>query len=70
MKVVLEYDSATGELKDNDGASITTWHGLEDEHALDTSTAKAGTGTSTLIKLKSEGFTADEIIQLNREGII
>lgn len=66
MKVIFEYNSGTGEIKDSAGVSIfmigMTPFTSEDKEAQ-------STDIDGMIKLKNAGFTAEEIIEMKKAGI-
>ncbi|MCW8886888.1 MAG: hypothetical protein OQK12_16810 [Motiliproteus sp.] len=67
MKVIVDYDPATGNLVAKDGFHITSMPAIE--HHLE----QAGddeTGIKQLIELKRAGFDTDDIVELRRKGII
>lgn len=67
MKIVLDYDKDTGEIKDPDnGVTVATWVGLAHHIAKESE----GVEVSDLVALKEAGYTAEEIIELKKKGII
>ena len=72
MEVNALYEAGTDEIKDLNGFSlgfVMVGHaftpGDKSESAKDT-----GTKVSDLAALKGAGFTADEIMQMKREGLV
>ncbi len=67
LKVVLNYDPATGSISDKLGCHIFNWMNLAyDEVPQSNST----TEINDLIKLKESGFTVEEITSLRDRGLI
>lgn len=63
-KVTLEYDDASGQITDASGAIIGNWMGLD-------SFSSAGRiKIDTLVKLKEAGYTAEEIISMDKREMI
>ena len=64
MKVLLEYNEATGELKDTTGTTITSWLGLKpfgkDKDSV----------VDKTIELVRLGLSPDDIIKLKHQGLI
>ena len=66
MKILLDYDPQTGMIRDNSGLLIFTWQGLDGhEHKED-----KGKDIESLVTLKNAGFDTNEIIELNRKGLV
>ena len=65
MKVILEYDPATGNIMDKDGLAIHCFPCLNYEEVPEKNTAVAD-----LIKLKNSGFTAEEVIAIKKADLI
>lgn len=64
-KIVLEYDEETGEVRDANGVHVgfnMVIKGFEPE--------KPKTDVSALVSMKDAGFTAEEIMQMKREGLV
>ena len=64
MKVLLEYNEITGELKDTTGTTIATWLGLK---PLDKDKDSVVDKTIELVRL---GLSPDDIIKLKHQGLI
>jgi len=66
IKVTLDYDEISGSLYDNNGTIIVAWPGLI--------SSKEDGAKSSIVndmkELKAAGFTAEEIMQMKREGAI
>lgn len=63
-KVVMNYNSDTGDLTDKNGLFIISLQNLQAEKYEDQA------GIDELVKLKNAGFTTDEIIELRRKELI
>lgn len=66
MKLTLEYDSMTGNLYDN-GILVAT---IPTNMTFSDNAKKEQSSTKDLVSLKGTGFTADEIMQMKREGLV
>lgn len=64
-RVILEYDEATAQITDATGCMVGTWGGLKSFDSTNESVP-----ASTLIKLKEAGFDAEEIIAMNKAGML
>ncbi len=62
MKVILEYDEETGQIKDSTGVVIAAWHNLSyfDE-------VKDGQDVAQLMSL---GASVDDLLRMKAAGII
>lgn len=67
MKVILNYDPATGQISDANGQSISCWFDLRYEPVLETVST---TEVNDLVKLKEAGFTTEEMVNLRDRGLI
>jgi len=68
MLITLNYDPSSGEIKDNHGAILINWVGLEDHETKENS---GELDPETLVLLKVEGgYTVDEIVQLRKKGML
>ena len=66
MKILLNYDKVNGAISTNDGLIIFNYIGLENhEHDGDN-----GKYIESLVTLKNAGFEVNEIIELNRKGLV
>jgi hypothetical protein len=65
-KIVLEYDRASGEIKDGNGLFIASYIG----HLKSFEEKPKSNTIDELIQLKEAGFTTDEIIELRRKELI
>lgn len=69
MKIQVEYDPATGQMSDpTNGALLTSWTGLSHLEVKEQEAKESN--VADLAKLKSAGFTAEEIMQMKREGLV
>jgi hypothetical protein len=66
MRFTVDYNKDTGELRDANGFLLNIGPGLEIASFED----EKKESTSNLVKLKDAGFTADEIMQMKREGLV
>lgn len=64
-KIVLEYDSESGELMDVNDIHLGYMTGLTGFKP-----EKQKTDVGALVSMKDAGFTAEEIMQMKREGLI
>lgn len=62
VKVLLDYDTDTGQIYSPDGVSICAWSGL--------TPYTQGLTVEQVAKLKAAGFEAEEIIELHRKEVI
>lgn len=69
MKITLEYDESSTELKTPDGISLIYWADLAKFENKEPAT-KPADSIESLTKLKASGFTATEIIELRTNGLI
>ena len=67
MKVIVDYDASTGQIKDQSGQIVATWFDLRYEPVLETVSA---TEVNDLVKLKEAGFTTEEMVNLRDRGLI
>lgn len=65
MKIVLEYDEVSGQLTDKNDALICTWAALKGFDAISKLVPING-----LISLKTVGFSIQDILVLNKEGLL
>lgn len=66
MKVVIEYDPATGNMTDAKGAYVGCWMQLESfGNELTVSDP-----VEDIVKLKNSGFTAEDIVALKKGGVL
>jgi len=64
-KVLLNYDVQTGTLTNESGMTVGTWAGLPTHKEL-----KGNSKVEDMIKLKNSGFTAEEVIEMGKAGLI
>ena len=64
MKVVVEYNAETGEIKDAVGMYVGSFFGLESFEIPKESNVR------DLIKLKEAGFTAEDLVQMKEGGLL
>tara|TARA_R110000744_G_C19371578_1_gene562725 strand:- start:22850 stop:23044 length:195 start_codon:yes stop_codon:yes gene_type:complete len=62
-KVLLDYDKNTGNISKN-GTHIASWAGLGEYEEPEVSNIDA------MVKLKNSGFTAKEVIELGKAGLL
>lgn len=67
MKVILNYDKTSGNITDKNGTIITSWMGLEADE-FEGSTSKVG--SEKLVELKEAGFEFEEIMQMQKKGML
>ena len=65
MKVIVEYDQVTGEIKDKSGMTIGSWFELEHFGSPDEPNK-----VRDIIKLKDAGFTAEDIVTMKEGGLL
>ena len=65
MKILVDYDKATGSITFEDNYEL---HG--GMIGQDYKEASASGNIDTLVKLKNAGFTVDEIVELNRKELL
>ncbi len=63
QKVLLDYEPSTGQIQTKEGLYVGVQLGLSEF-------TESNTLVDSLIKLKNAGFSADEMIELNRKGLI
>jgi len=66
IKVTLDYDEISGNLYDNNSNLIISWPGLMNSKDDDAKNSIV----NDMKELKAAGFTAEEIMQMKREGAI
>lgn len=67
IKIVLDYDKDADKIIDPDnGRTIAHWAGLAHHAAKESE----GVKVSDLVELKEAGYTAEEIIELKKKGVI
>lgn len=64
-KVLLNYDIQTGTLTSEKGAIVGTWTGLPVYEK-----PKENSKVEDMIKLKNSGFTAEEVIEMGKVGLL
>ena len=69
MKIQLNYDPSTGKITANSGEFLFAWMGLRD-HEIVQHELKSTSNIDEIIKLKTAGFNADEIIELSKSRLI
>lgn len=66
MKVVIDYDPASGNMTDAKGAYVGSWMGLE-SFGEELSTNDP---VEDIVKLKNSGFTAEDIVAMKKGGVL
>lgn len=66
MKIILEYNPESGELKDANGVVPAFYNGLNGFNAVERKD-KSAFSVSELIKLKKAGFTAKELAEMEAQ---
>ena len=66
MKVLLEYDEKTGNMSQN-GIYIGAWVGLVEQKEPEDSKSS---NIDSMVKLKNSGFTAKEVIEISKAGLL
>lgn len=69
-KVILDYAPSTGEIYDINNVLLFTWPSLQAERYKPEEQTTGKTSVADLIKLKSAGFDAAEIIELTQAGLV
>lgn len=64
MKILLDYDQATGTMTDANGAIVGTWAGAKGFEMEPTVSVR------DLVKMKDAGFTAEDIVELKNSGVL
>jgi hypothetical protein len=68
VKIVVDYDEVTGDIKLQSGFFLCSFAGLS---ITDADKAKdSNDSIGNLVKLKNAGFTVDDIVELNRKELI
>lgn len=73
MKIELDYNPSTGEIKDpRYGSVLITWLGLEplEVKTLTSESSSNKVSVAELKELKEAGYEAHEITELRRTGVI
>jgi hypothetical protein len=68
MKAIFEYCKETGEIKDKNGLAIFLM-GAEPFEPESGAPKESSSTIDGILKLKSAGFTAEEIILMNNSGM-
>ena len=66
-QIVLEHDPVAGDIKDAAGMLVASWIGNLSSFETGPS---SGITPNILVQLKKGGYTAKDIIQLRRDGIL
>lgn len=69
MKVIVNYDPATGNIHDSNGMHIITWLGLNYEE-VPTLEATQAIKDSEPVELAKLGYTAQQLISLRKAGVL
>lgn len=67
MRIALNYDEHTGQITSDTGMYIALFNGLMDHEITE---GVASLDVNHLCDLKATGFDTEEIIRLNKEGLI
>ena len=68
MKVLFEYNSSTGEIRDASGMTVFMIGMMP--FGEDGGDGKGGDKVQDMIRLRNAGFTADEIIEITKASVI
>lgn len=81
IKLIVNYDTESSYITDDNGTLITTWIGLQDvckeylpgtiEETIETASevSESETNIDEIVRLKAAGFTADEIVKFRQSGV-
>jgi len=66
VKIVLEYEEATGQITDKDGQIVGNWFNPRSFEQEEDKGAKV----RDIIKLKDAGFSAEDIVTMKDGGVL
>ena len=69
MKVLLDYEPASGQLS-NCGVYIATFIGLNEYKESEPPADVESNNIDSMVKLKNSGFTAKEVIEISKAGLL